>query len=380
MTTNLFKAPHIEVLKWFQTNEPALVSDMRASSHHYDSDNLNPYHIEGDVWTHTLMVFKVAEFMSANNHHVKWSALLHDIGKYLSREVVHDRKRVRFIGHTGLSAFMAIDILNRAGVPANDVASIFKLIAVHDKLFEFVKVGESVNEEGIKKEFKYARALLWNLLEQARADSLGRFYEDGDADSREYMRTITTHFAPILKSMKEEEENVDRIGDETKPVLTLLVGPPCSGKSTWLKQNVTDDTVVLSRDNLVVAGGEKRGLDYNGAFRFYMGDKKASKDEVDNVLARQTIEARKNGQNVVVDMTNMTKSGRRRWLNDFKNYTRKATVFVTGFDVVKERNVVRAAETGKNIPYGVLKQMCQNFTLPMRSEGFESVEYVVFKD
>lgn len=138
--------------------------------------------------------------------------------------------------------------------------------------------------------------------------------------------------------------------------------------------------VVLSRDNLVVEGGKKRGLNYTEAFKFYMSDKNASREEVDNALTQRTNEARRNGRNVVVDMTNMTKSGRRRWTTEFNKYNRKAVVFATGFEVVCVRNIVRAAETGKHIPENVLKQMCQNFTLPLRSEGFESVEYVWFKE
>lgn len=245
----MFTKDHVDVLKWFQKTYPDMVRALKDSSHHFDSDNLNPYHLENDCWSHTMMVFKVAEALSAANHHVKWSALLHDIGKPASREEIPARKKVRFLGHTGLSAFMAIDVLNKAGVDDKDALTIFQLIAVHDKLFDYVKVGEEVREKEIRETFKYESELLAHLLEQTRADSLGRFYELGDFDSREYMRNITNHFAPILQKMQEdaETENAAGNGQENKPSLTMLIGPPCSGKSTAISsmlKEIEEQTII----------------------------------------------------------------------------------------------------------------------------------------
>ena len=48
-----------------------------------------------------------------------------------------------------------------------------------------------------------------------------------------------------------------------EPFVMLLVGPPLSGKSTWIRQNFTD-TQVISRDEIVMELAGTR--DYNKAF------------------------------------------------------------------------------------------------------------------
>lgn len=92
----LLDTKHFEIVKWFQLNFPELTKDMHDCSHHYDEDNLNAYHLEGDIFTHTMMVYKIAELLSNDNDLVKWSTLLHDIGKPRSMEIVE--KHVEFDG------------------------------------------------------------------------------------------------------------------------------------------------------------------------------------------------------------------------------------------------------------------------------------------
>ena len=86
----LLDTKHFEIVKWFQLNFPELTKDMHDCSHHYDAENLNPFHLESDIFTHTMMVYKTAELLSNDNDLVKWSTLLHDTGKPLSKEILDD--------------------------------------------------------------------------------------------------------------------------------------------------------------------------------------------------------------------------------------------------------------------------------------------------
>lgn len=90
------ETPREVLVSWFQTEFKDLVKSMKNCSHHYDEDNLNAYHLEGDIFTHTMMVYKTAELLSNDNDLVKWSTLLHDIGKPRSMEIVE--KHVEFDG------------------------------------------------------------------------------------------------------------------------------------------------------------------------------------------------------------------------------------------------------------------------------------------
>ena len=42
------------ILQWFIKNFPSYVEKMQNCSYHYDKENLNRHHIEGDVWSHTV--------------------------------------------------------------------------------------------------------------------------------------------------------------------------------------------------------------------------------------------------------------------------------------------------------------------------------------
>jgi|SaaInlStandDraft_4_1057021.scaffolds.fasta_scaffold03034_7 hypothetical protein len=87
MTVDLYTS-HADMLEWFQLKFPELWKTMGECTHHFDDQHLNPYHLEGTVQNHTMMVFLNSQHFSIENHHVKWSTLLHDIGKPMAREVV----------------------------------------------------------------------------------------------------------------------------------------------------------------------------------------------------------------------------------------------------------------------------------------------------
>ena len=48
-------------ITWFQEDYSELHKDMAVCNHNYDTQNLNPYHLESDCWSHTMMVCKIAE-------------------------------------------------------------------------------------------------------------------------------------------------------------------------------------------------------------------------------------------------------------------------------------------------------------------------------
>jgi hypothetical protein len=50
-----------KLVQWLCENEPKIVEEMQNSHHNFKKWQTNPFHIEGDCWSHTMMVCKVAE-------------------------------------------------------------------------------------------------------------------------------------------------------------------------------------------------------------------------------------------------------------------------------------------------------------------------------
>ena len=99
-----------QLVEWFQIYFPVMHKDLLECKHNYDDAFFNPYHLESDCWSHTMMVCKIAE-LSEYNKVVQIAALLHDIGKPVSRKINPDNNHVQFSGHEILSVGMAEGVL-----------------------------------------------------------------------------------------------------------------------------------------------------------------------------------------------------------------------------------------------------------------------------
>lgn len=89
------------------------------------------FHPEGDVWEHTMIMLEVLSSETAphTNPALAWGALLHDVGKPVSRN--EDDKGVHFYGHTQLGEHIAGDITKRLKFSRALSESILSLIHHH---------------------------------------------------------------------------------------------------------------------------------------------------------------------------------------------------------------------------------------------------------
>lgn len=365
-----FDIKHNHQVAWFQRTFPELAASMRQSSHHYNDQHLNPYHLEGDVLCHTMMVCLQASKIAPTNTAVKWAALLHDTGKPLARAVNEETKRVSFYGHGGISAFIAMHVLDSVDVTHEQRVHIHKLIACHDELFHLAKgfkagVSDSVKLD-ISRHFVGDADLLHDLVYQSVADATGRFYQDGLDD---------VHYDELFKlhHLNRESFNVSHTGRKKK--VTVLVGMPCSGKSTWCDEHA-GDAIVVCRDDIIEQMGIDLGCDsYSSAWK-----KIHENAEWKNVLAAKFEQAMQNAsrsdRDVVIDMTNMTRTGRRGIIHRFNKHSPQAVVFLTGIEESLTRNHRRREETGKYVPPNIFVDMARRYSLPMYFEGFDNITFV----
>jgi len=164
-----------ELISWFQINYPQLRDELKNCMHNFDDAKLNPYHLESDCWSHTMMVCKVAELEDFDKV-VKIAALLHDIGKPSVRRVNPRNNHVQFFGHEVVSAFMSIEVLktmiSEKIVTQDEAVEVFLLIALHS-LFHKDK-----NINNIFEKFKNHKTMFLHLIDLNKCDNLGRFCKE----------------------------------------------------------------------------------------------------------------------------------------------------------------------------------------------------------
>lgn len=153
------------------------------------------------------------------------------------------------------------------------------------------------------------------------------------------------------------------------PSVTLLIGHPLCGKSTWIRES-NSDAEVISRDALVL---EAYGSDdYDAAFG------SVDQKKVDTMLKDRLTECAAAKRDCIVDMTNMTAKRRKHTLSFFgKEYTKIAVVFEPlDIDEIKRRDDKRKAEENKSIPIGVIESMIKSYQTPTKEEGFHKITYI----
>jgi len=149
-----------------------------------------------------------------------------------------------------------------------------------------------------------------------------------------------------------------------QPFVLVLIGPPLSGKSTWIRKNFLEkdiEVTIISRDDILMELAETD--DYSEAFDT------VNQKEVDAELQRRLREAGEDGTNTIIDMTNMTSKRRQHNLQYFDDsFTKIAVIFpILEWEEYQRRNEKRKTEEKKWIPEHVIKNMIKSYQ-PIREE------------
>ena len=152
------------------------------------------------------------------------------------------------------------------------------------------------------------------------------------------------------------------------PKCYQLVGVPCSGKSTWIKnQDWAKDCVVVSTDEFVEDYAKECGKTYSEVFVEYM-------PTAVNLMADKVIRAREQGKDIIWDQTSTTAISRRRKFNMLPNYEHIAVVFKTP----EHKELMRRlfSRPGKEIPDHVIASMIASWEDPSLDEGFVEIRNI----
>jgi predicted kinase len=352
-----------ELIRDFQLKFPHLARAMEINTHHWDEKTLNQYHYEGNTLAHVFMVVMQTDVFN-DNLNVRIAALCHDLGKPMCTTRSEEKKRVRMFGHEAVSVFLALDFLKTLDLSASDKIRICQLISFHTYLYQEMR--KAKYEADVAKFFAGEQNLFQDIISLTRADALGRW---GENEDRSIWIKAEETFAPILH--KITPVIYPRL-PEFHGEAIILVGPPLSGKSTWVKKNAPNH-LILSRDEITLELGKTDN--YNEAFL------SVDHDLVNKIYIQKQKDALKSGQNLVFDLTHMSEKSRRRSLQGLpKQMKRKAVMFLTGYDTLIKRNEIRGKEQNKWMNQYVMLNMMSRLSMPMKSEGFDEIQYVFEED
>jgi predicted kinase len=138
----------------------------------------------------------------------------------------------------------------------------------------------------------------------------------------------------------------------------MLVGIPGSGKSTYAEKLANEFTMHISSDAIrkEIYGDESCQDDHSRVF---------------NLMHERTIEALKNGYDVVYDATNITRKSRASILKQLPVYVEKKCVIVW---VPIEHCIKRDVERERTVGEEVIMTMLKRFEAPFYDEGFDDIE------
>ena len=341
-----------KIVEWFEKNYPVLIKDMKNCDHTHSNGSKNPFHMEGAVFCHTMMVL---DLVKNDINHI-FAAMLHDIGK-ISTRYEKSNGRVAFRYHENVSMFKSIDILNHAKIEFNiDILLVLKLVAWHGTMWGKTPVSEKLKT--LDAMYGHQPEFLKELIDFVQADAYGREYADfiqSELDFLDEQFSYLNNYIPYNTQTFKPNQNLDAV---------FLIGISGSGKSTYLEQNSLDDFQVISVDNYFY--DKKMGYD---SVNYEKNIKKAHDASVHALL--HAVESRKN---IVIDMTNLSVETRGKKLVKIPTtqYNHKAVVFLKGEKLTLE-NIKKRDH--KQLSSEIISKQITQFELPNYDE-FDNIEYI----
>ena len=177
-----------------------------------------------------------------------------------------------------------------------------------------------------------------------------------------------------LKELLQNRENEKKVKSSKTNTLYILVGPPCSKKSTWVSEQ-TGNPFIINRDSVTEKVGKKYGKNnYNEAYELMNEDANVKK-EID-LLDEQIENRAKNikNQDVIIDNPNLKLTNRKEWIDALQE-THKviAVLFLTPLNEIIECNEKRGVILGKSVSKKGVVSKLKTFTFPLLNEGIDEV-------
>ena len=324
------------------------------------------WHSEGDVWTHTRMVFaqlpRLEGWGLLSDHErtiLALTALFHDAGKPLTSQVDPISGRVTSPKHAAKGEHLCRSVLRDLGCDLATREEIARMVRFHGRP-PFLLEKPDPAHEVVSLSWLLSNKLLYLF---ALADTRGRktaemgrpeedlqlwklvAEENGCFDRRYPFANDQARFL----FYRRREPNIHYVPFEYyRCTVTMMSGLPGSGKDTWLAAN-RPDLPVVSLD------GIRGGLEI---------DPTDDQGEVVQVGRERCREFLRSGRSFAFNATNLLRLTRQRWIDLFVDYqARIEIVYVEPpFPVILAQNKRRALPVPEKVIRG-LSARCEPPTI-----------------
>lgn len=327
------------------------------------------WHAEGDVWTHTKMVFEQAQRLvewstleAGERAKLLFTALFHDAGKAVTTSIDPESGRLRSPKHALRSMEIARETLRELGCDLDVREKIASLVRYHGRPpFTFEK--EKPEHEVISLSWLLQNRLLYLF---ALADTRGRkavettrpeetlhlwklLAEEHECFERPY-RFANDH-ARFLFYRDELSSLHYTPHEQFKCKVTMMSGLPGAGKDTWLARHA-ENLPVVSLDSIRTA------LEID------------AEDEQGSVIQAAREQCREHlrvGRDFAFNATNITRQTRRRWVDLFADYGAHIEIVYIEppLDTIRQQNKSRP----EPVPEQVIARLLAKLEPPQISEA-----------
>lgn len=366
---DMVKAADADILRW--AAEQPWAEPMRRCQQ--DAQ----WHAEGDVWTHTGMVFDQATRLDdyaglgrTEQLCLLFTALLHDAGKPATTVFDAETGHTRSPRHSLVGAAMTRDILRALGCGLATREHIVHLVRYHGRPPYLLTSPRDPEREVIGLSCLLSNRLLYLFAladtrgrlakETTRAEETLHLWRDTALEHSCYQQAyaFANDQARFLFHRDELSSLHYAPHEAYKCTVTMMSGLPGAGKDTWLARHRPGLPVVsldALRDELDVSASDNQGQVIQAA----------------RERCRVHLRA---GQDFAFNATNLTASLRKRWTDLFADYGARIEV------IYIEPSVATVLKQNKErsdpVPESVIRRLIEKLEVPTLAE----VHAVTFVD
>jgi putative nucleotidyltransferase with HDIG domain len=353
---DILKASNAELLAW--ATQTPWATAMRQCQQ--DAE----WHAEGDVWTHTVMVWQQVELLAeyaaldrAAQLKLLFTALLHDSGKPETTALDPETGRLRSLRHSIVGAALARNVLRALACPLELREEIAHMVRYHGRPPYLLE--RTMPEHEVVRLSCLLRNRLLHLF--ALADTRGRHtHETSRAEDVLHLwRDLATEHDCLdtpyafandqarFLFFRQREGNLHFIPHEHyRCTVTLMSGLPGAGKDTWLAKHCPHLPVVsldAVREDLDVDATDNQGQVIQEA----------------RERCREKLRAH---VDFAFNATNVTSSLRKRWIDLFTDYNARIEIvhIEPSLTTVLQQNAKRPDP----VPASVIRRLAAKMEVP----------------